>query len=172
LSAGLTAAFALALPVVTAPAAEAATAHARIVTGGWSIPDSNATPGAILTTSAAKVCTPGYAKTVRAVSSATKNKVYAEYGITRHVAYQYEIDHDISLELGGSNAVSNLWPEPNDRSTGNSKDSLEDRLHSLVCKGTLSLKAAQKAIKGDWTTAYQNYIGPLGTYHSNGRGAS
>src|SRR5581483_11227906 len=98
-----------------------------------------ATPGAVLTTSAAKVCKAGYASSVRAVSTSTKNKVYAEYGITSHVAYQYEIDHDISLELGGSNAVSNLWPEPNDKKTSNTKDVLENKLHTLVCNHTITL---------------------------------
>lgn len=53
--------------------ASAATAHARIVTGGWSIPDPYATPGAVLTTSAATVCRSGYASSVRNVFTATKN---------------------------------------------------------------------------------------------------
>jgi len=37
--------------------------------------------------------------------------VYGEYGIATHRPYQYEVDHLISLELGGSNAIANLWPE-------------------------------------------------------------
>jgi len=58
----------------------------------------------------------------------------------------------------------NLWPEPNDRKTSNTEDSLEDRLHTLVCHHTISLRTAQAAIRGDWTKAYRKYVGPLGTY--------
>jgi Excalibur calcium-binding domain len=162
----LTTAAAVTLTVAPmAGTADASTqAKAKIVIGGWSIPAPSATPGAVATTSAKKVCTKGYASSVRNVSTATKNKVYAEYGITSHVTYQYEIDHDISLELGGSNAITNLWPEPNDRKTSNTKDSLENKLHALVCSGQLSLKSAQKAIKGDWTKAYVTYVGTLPKY--------
>jgi len=130
------------------------------------IADPKATPGDVLTTSAAKVCVRGYSATVRNVSTSTKNQIYASYGITHHVSYQYEIDHDISLELGGSNSVKNLWPEPNDKARGNSKDVLENKLRSLVCKGTISLKTAQQAIKGDWTKAYAKYIGKLAKYRA------
>jgi hypothetical protein len=147
-------------------------AHARVVTGGWEIPDPKYTPGAVLTTDAAKVCASGYSKTVRDVSEAEKDQIYAEYGIASHVPYQYEIDHDISLELGGSNDPTNVWPEPNDKSTGNTKDQLEDKLHEMVCANLISLVDAQAAIEGDWTVAYRKYVGPLGTYHSNGLGAS
>jgi hypothetical protein len=147
-------------------------AHARVVTGGWEIPDPKYTPGAVLTTEAAAVCASGYSKTVRDVTEAEKDQIYAEYGITSHVPYQYEIDHDISLELGGSNDPTNLWPEPNDKSTGNTKDRLEDKLHEMVCANEISLVAAQAAIEGDWTVAYRKYLGLLGTYHSNGLGDS
>jgi hypothetical protein len=80
------------------------------------------------------------------------------------VAYQYEIDHDVSLELGGSNDINNLWPEPNDKKTSNTKDGLENKLHTLVCNHSIRLKTAQAAIRGDWTKAYRKYVGPLGTY--------
>jgi hypothetical protein len=40
-----------------------------------------------------------------------KRKVYAEYGITHHEPSEFEVDHLISLELGGSNSIRNLWPE-------------------------------------------------------------
>jgi hypothetical protein len=155
--------------------ADAATVRATIVTGGWAIPNAHATPGVVATTSAKKVCTTGYAASVRHVTTATKNKIYAEYGITHHITYQYEIDHDISLELGGSNSIANLWPEPNDRKTSNAKDKLENRLHSLVCSGQLSLKSAQRAIRGNWTKAYRKYVGALGTfraYHHSGTSTS
>ena len=52
------------------------------------------------------------------------------------VPYQHEVDHLISLELGGSNAIRNLWPEPYAGRWGaRTKDVLENRLHDLVCEG-------------------------------------
>jgi hypothetical protein len=65
----------------------------------------------VLAVEAGTVCIPGYAKSVRHVSGRTKAAVCAEYGIAAHQPGEYEIDHLISLELGGSNDIKNLWPE-------------------------------------------------------------
>jgi hypothetical protein len=132
---------------------------------GWALNNRHLTPGAVLTTSTSRVCSKGYSATVRSVSDATKGKVYAAYGITGDRAYQYEVDRLIPLELGGSNDVKNLWPEPNDHPRGNTKDSLENRLHSLVCSGKVNLTAAQHAIASNWVRAYKRYFGPLGKGH-------
>jgi hypothetical protein len=51
---------------------------------GGDLPNPALTPGAVMTTDAAAVCTPGYAKSVRHVSGKVKAAVYAEYGITSH----------------------------------------------------------------------------------------
>ncbi len=48
-----------------------------------------------------QVCTPGYAKAVRNVPEEEKDEVYAEYGVTHHSPGEYEVDHHVSLELGG-----------------------------------------------------------------------
>ena len=72
----------------------------------------------------------------------------------------YEEDHLISLELGGHpTSAANLWAEPwfgawNARV----KDRLENRLHRLVCDGTLSLRDAQEAVATDWVAAYQRFV--------------
>ena len=60
------------------------------------------------------------------------------------------------LELDGSNARANLWPEPG---FPNKKDVLENKLHALVCARTISLATAQHAIVTDWRTAYVTYVG-------------
>lgn len=129
------------------------------------IPDVKLTPGDVLPVTEKDVCTPGYAKRVRAVSNATKKAIYKAYGITHHPPGAYEIDHDISLEIGGSNSPKNLFPEPyflviGGRQMGaHEKDKLEDRLHALICSGKITLQQGQDAIRGDWTVAYREYIG-------------
>src|SRR6266508_1150033 len=67
----------------------------------------------------------------------------------------YELDHLVSLVLGGSNDAGNLWPERNDHPAGaiNSKDLVENALNKAVCSHTVTLAAAQAAIATDWTTA-------------------
>ncbi|MFL5846716.1 MAG: hypothetical protein ACJ762_18695 [Solirubrobacteraceae bacterium] len=124
------------------------------------LPDPFCTPGAIFKTATAKkVCKPGYSGSVRNVSTATKNDVYATYGITQHDRGTYEMDHLVPLELGGSNAVANLFPEAARPVPGfHEKDRLENKLHSLVCSGRLSVRAAQRAIARDWVAAYEKYL--------------
>ncbi len=123
-------------------------------------PDPALTPGAVFPVTAAEICRPGYAKSVRHVDGKTKAQVYRAYGIRHHQSGAYEIDHLISLELGGSNDIRNLWPESFDTQPWNAhaKDKLENRLHALVCDGTVSLGEAQAAIASDWIAAYQKYV--------------
>ena len=82
------------------------------------------------------------------MSTRTKNRVYLNYGIRRHKAGAYEVDHLISLELGGSNSIKNLWPEK--QPGARSKDKLENSLHKQVCDGTISLPTAQREIVKWW----------------------
>jgi hypothetical protein len=76
------------------------------------------------------------------------------------VAYAYEVDHLVSLELGGSNAITNLWPEHYyDPWGARTKDRLENRLHLLVCEGRLGLASAQRQEAANWIEAYKRYVG-------------
>jgi len=113
------------------------------------LPDPACTPGAIFAgATVGKICTPGYSQSVRNVPESVKRSVYAEYGITTHVPRSYEVDHLVSLELGGNNSVANLWPEI---SPGyHEKDGIENRLHHAVCSGSVSLRTAQRQIARDW----------------------
>jgi hypothetical protein len=124
------------------------------------LPDSAMTPGAVLDVTDGDVCTPGYASRIRHVTAEMKRAIYAAYGITAHQPGDYEIDHLISLELGGSNARQNLWPQSYHTQPWNArvKDGLENRLHRMVCAHMISLKAAQDAIASDWIVAYQTYM--------------
>ncbi|MEI5617048.1 HNH endonuclease signature motif containing protein, partial [Streptomyces brasiliscabiei] len=77
-------------------------------------PDPKLSPGDVnpdLT--AAVLSSPGFTtKKYRNVPQSVKDQVYAEYNITSHKPGDYEVDHIISLELGGSNDIKNLWPQP------------------------------------------------------------
>jgi hypothetical protein len=119
-------------------------------------PDPKLTPGDVLTTDASKVCVKGYSKSVRNVSSSEKKQVYAEYNIPYPQPQgSNEVDHFISLELGGSNDIKNLWLEPANPTPGfHEKDKVEDYLHAQVCNGSMALVEAQKKISTDWYKVY------------------
>jgi hypothetical protein len=141
----------LAAPPATAPNTSAYAAY---------LPNPQLTPGDALDVTTSDICVPGYSSKVRNVPESVKNQVYQEYGILTHKAGQYEVDHLISLELGGSNSIKNLWPESY---TGpwnaHIKDKLENKLHDDVCAGQVDLKTAQHEISTDWIAAYQKYVG-------------
>ena len=133
------------------------------------VPNPVLTPGVARTANPADVCSTADHKIstgdVRNVTSAAKNQVYKSYGLTGNntgycsVARGCEVDHLISLELGGSNDIKNLWPQPY---TGvwnaSMKDALENRLHAMVCKKQISLPDAQHAIASDWKGAWVKYV--------------
>jgi hypothetical protein len=117
------------------------------------LPDPACTPGAIFTTaSVGQICTPGYSRSVRNVPESLKRSVYAEYGVESHRTGSYEVDHLVSLELGGDNSIANLWPEV---APGfHEKDGIENRLHDAVCAGSVSLRTAQRQIARDWRRTF------------------
>ena len=126
------------------------------------VPDPNLTPGDTFDVTSEDLCVSGYTKKVRNVPAEMKLEVYEEYGITSHGSGDYEVDHLIALELGGSNSIKNLWPESHRTLPWNVqvKDRLESKLHDLVCSGQLDLKTAQQAIASDWIEAYKTYVSP------------
>ena len=119
-------------------------------------PNPVLTPGVVLTTDAAEVCVSGYSSTVRNVPVSEKQHVYAEYAVQYpEPRGSYEVDHFISLELGGSNDIKNLWPEPAEPRPGfHEKDQVENYLHGEVCSGRMTLPEAQKEIATDWYAVY------------------
>jgi hypothetical protein len=123
-----------------------------------SLPDPDCTPGAIFEgVTNAEICRRGYARSVRAVPNETKHQVYAEYGLGATARGEYEVDHLISLELGGSNDIANLWPEAADPRPGfHEKDRYEDYLHDQVCSGRMPLTTAQSRIAENWARYWQD----------------
>jgi hypothetical protein len=118
--------------------------------------DKQCTPGDIIPgATASQICVKGYAKSVRNVPVSVKNQAYKEYGIYHHTTGQYEVDHLVSLELGGSNDISNLWPEAASPKPGfHEKDQVENYLHDQVCSGKIALRTAQAEIATNWLTIY------------------
>jgi hypothetical protein len=126
------------------------------------------TPGDVRTTDAAVVCDKTQStRTVRNVPGSLKQQIYRAYGLNSkrdgwcNTEQGCEVDHLISLELGGSNDPKNLWPQPYQGTPWNAhaKDALENKLHALVCAGRMTLPQAQMEISGDWIASYKLHIG-------------
>ncbi|WP_247539130.1 hypothetical protein [Ralstonia pseudosolanacearum] len=113
------------------------------------------------------ICVRGYTKTVRPPQQFTRELKVRQirlYGYDDKRLRDYEEDHLVALEIGGSpDSAKNLWPQPR-HVIGNwgslAKDKLENRLHSLVCRRKVSLAQAQREMAHDWIAAYKRYIGP------------
>jgi hypothetical protein len=149
------------MSAVTDPPASVIAAVAQPAPPGVPYQDPKLTPGAVfVSVTAAQVCVPGYSSSVRDVSEAEKRAVYAEYH-EADVPGADEVDHLISLELGGSNVIQNLWPEPYAGTYGaHAKDKVEDYLHDQVCSGRMTLAAAQVAISTRWWAFLTEAGGP------------
>ncbi len=115
--------------------------------------DRRCTPGVLnpaVTQSTIKrtICRTGWTTTIRPPSSYTdplKLQELRAYGDGRKSPSGFELDHLISLELGGAPSdPRNLWPESHKSSYD--KDGLENSLRAKVCAGTISLAKAQKRI--------------------------
>lgn len=130
------------------------------------LPDPVCTPGTLgddvtAATTAITICTRGWTATVRPPGHDTDNvktTAMAAYGEPPSARRSTELDHLVPLELGGSNDVSNLWPEPSDLqfgTFGNRKDVVENALKAAVCRTAkpIALGDAQRAIATNWTTA-------------------
>ncbi len=124
-------------------------------------PNPTMTPGSVQTTTKA-FCTPGWSRAHRQVSSSMRRAVYKAYGYPGPQP-GWELDHLIPLELGGSNARTNLWPEPPtpaDRGF-HRKDKVENAAHDAVCEGRMTVRVAQKAMAKNWYTLGQR-LGVIG----------
>jgi hypothetical protein len=142
-----------------APAADLSALPAHCTARGSSpqvLPDPACTPGATdprvtQANLAATICRSGYTATVRPPTSYTeplKRELMRRYGDAGAMS-GYELDHLISLELGGSPASpSNLWPEPG--ASPNAKDRVEQAANRAVCTGRMPLADVQHRIAANW----------------------
>jgi hypothetical protein len=127
---------------------------------GVTAPNPRITPGATLPITRAQACAMEGMDRSPEVPRTVALRVFAEYGIVDPSPRSYELDYLITPELGGSDDVRNLWPQPYQTVAWNAhaKDALEDHLHQLVCGGSLDLEIAQRDIAADWIAAYKKYF--------------
>ena len=126
---------------------------------GWgSRPPRRVTPGAARRSLTAICPAVSPARRDVRLNTAVKDRVYAEYGIPPGQLGLFRIDHLVPLDLDGTSAIRNLWPQPIAASAA--KNRLEGTLHSMVCAGRLTLAGAQRAIRTDWVRAYHLYVRP------------
>jgi hypothetical protein len=124
------------------------------------LPDRACSPGAFERGRTAQVlCSAGFhTGDVRSVPDSLKHQVEVEYGLEpKRYGNTLEIDHIISLELGGANDIANLYPELGPGY--HTKDVLENQLHKLVCTGKMTLHTAQRRIAADWVKFYKSVTG-------------
>jgi hypothetical protein len=123
------------------------------------LPDPVCTPGAVNpnVTQAnlrSTICRTGFTAEIRPRVDYTeriKRQAVVAYGAYAGSRLgNYELDHLISLELGGApDAVTNLWPE---KGLHNAKDPVENAANRAVCSGRMTLADAQQAIASNWIT--------------------
>lgn len=137
-------------------------------------PDSRLTPG--VTVSGVPVETilaHGYTARpgVRNVSGAVHREVFVRYfGAVPDHPERWEVDHLISLELGGANVISNLWPQPYFTHPYNARD--KDKLENAMARELRALLATngpvtasnvmrlyQHQIATNWTAEYDKRYG-------------
>jgi hypothetical protein len=135
-------------------------------------PDPARTPGAINPEITQEnihetICNPRWStKSVRPDENYTRRlkvEQIGEYGYSDSRLRDYEEDHFIPLELGGSPTdPKNLWPEPFETSIADggahAKDKVENYLHAEVCSGSLTLDQARREISEDWYRVYQSSV--------------
>jgi hypothetical protein len=131
-------------------------------------PDPALTPGVLALDahghplSVAQVCTTKWGKDARHVTEAMKQEVARRYHVTyplmrkghrltaaeKAQRAKFEVDHLLSRENGGADDVDNLWLQPWDGPLGaHAKDKVENALHRAVCRGDLTLEAAQQQLR-------------------------
>jgi hypothetical protein len=122
------------------------------------LPSSFQTPGAKGKANDAQVCAADFEASVKPLAKWQRDQALERYG-KRPEDFTGELDHLIPISLGGSNDPDNVWPLPANKDMGpEQKRQLDAKLHQMVCDKTITLKAAQDAIKKDWVKAYNQYV--------------
>ena len=125
------------------------------------VPNRSLTPGAVRAVTLKDICSATDDDLDPRVPLSTERSVLQEYGIPSSAPIRkYQIDYLVNPQLGGTNDIRNLWPEPYSSARWNAqaKDELEQHLHKMVCARTVDLAVAQREIATDWIAAYKKYV--------------
>ncbi|MGH8686363.1 MAG: hypothetical protein ACREVQ_01485 [Burkholderiales bacterium] len=148
---------------VATPAAESCKTR---MSHGFPIPDPACTPGAVNPSLTLTVLENPKFRTICvrdvATSASAKAKTYLWYNY-RHPAHNTgasqtcELDHLVSLEIGGADTLDNIWPQCGPKGVVlrkryfKEKDIVENYLAAQIRKGTMNLADVQRGIARDWT---------------------
>jgi hypothetical protein len=136
------------------------------MSNGFPLPDPDCTPGAINPTLTADVLRNTGFRTCCVRDDATtaqqKAATYGWYSIQHPQnnvgqGQTCELDHLVSLELGGADTLENIWPQCGPSGVSlperffKQKDMVENYLAKQVKEGKMDLGDAQKGIATDWT---------------------
>lgn len=117
---------------------------------------------AIRTINRQDICTT-LTSTIRNVPQSLKKEVYIRDRGNLRKTKDYEVDHRIALSSGGSNDISNLKLQSYlGKCNAHHKDVLEVRIHSLICKGILTVPKAQDYLYNNWELGYKTFIDKAG----------
>jgi len=141
-------------------------ACATRMSNGFPTPDPDCTPGAINPSLTVEVLlNPAFRTSCVRDSTTTgheKAATYNWYGISHPEnntgsTQTCELDHLISLELGGADTLDNIWPQCGPPGVTlperyfKEKDAVENYLARQVKTGAMDLEAAQQGIATDWS---------------------
>ena len=151
------------VPTITSPTY--ASCRYNYIGSTSELPDHNCTPGVVSSKVTEDnrfqtICRSGYTKTIRPPVSYT-NKLKLQqliaYGDAQRlfdaqsIAYKFEEDHLVALEIGGSPTDPlNLWPEVRGSTNADLKDKVENATHEQICLGKLPLNDAQQKMALNW----------------------
>jgi hypothetical protein len=124
------------------------------------LPRADLTPGAVRPVTIAEVCDSNRRVPIRPIPASVHERVFRDYGADYRRAAEYELDHLITPELGGTQDPSNLWPQPFGATAWNAyvKDELEQLFLQRVCEGRMPFAAAQHEMATDWIAAYKRHF--------------
>jgi hypothetical protein len=137
-----------------------------LIRSGFPVPDPNCTPGAINPTLTIEVLRDPSFTTRCTRDTATKETekttTYEWYNLPHPTqnsgeSQVCELDHLISLGIGGADTLDNIWPQCGPSGVAlpqrffKIKDMVEDFLAMQVRAGRMNLIDAQRGIAADWT---------------------
>ena len=119
-------------------------------------------PAITQATAASTICKPRYANKIKSqISNRTRTKVFSEYAIAKNQRSGYAIGHLVPTDLGGTNALTNLWPIPLKGTATPQREAVVDAaVHQSMCAGFISLATAQGQFNASWANVDTNLVTP------------